>query len=203
MITLREIATQALLADDADALLAWLLEHIDGVAAAFGHPVAETADALERAYNDGKLAPNVLQSANALIRRARDAKRDGAGKAMQAAVDASVTAGVIDARALLDAITSNPPGAVLLVGDHRIPLATLRDVAALRRLRGATLTARLVPCGEHGSAGGLRFEWTRPEGTRGRVTLRTRQTPIKDARGRVTGWTAVYDPDALALVLPL
>jgi hypothetical protein len=197
-VTLRTIATQCRIADDADALLAWLVEHADDVAAALGVSVPVLADAIERCHADGTLVAKVAAQCSTVARRERDAKRTGAAASMQAAVDASVTAGVIDARKLLAAITSAPPGSVLVCGDgaYRVPLAKLREVAALRRLRGAELAARVVPYGERGSAGGLRIEWTAPDGCRGRVTLHTAHAPTKD------GWNAVHDADALALVLP-
>ncbi len=195
-VTLREIAAQCRLFDDADALMAWLLERVDDVAAAFGVPVAKLGDGLERAYTDGQLAKRVAGTCKTLAGRERDAKRSAAGASMQAAVDASVTAGAIDARALLAAVTAAPLGSVLVAGVHRVPLAKLRELAACRRVRGAAAVTCVV------TDDGLRFEWRQANGDRGRVCLHTERTPAKDKRGRVTGYDSVYDEDALVLVLP-
>ena len=192
MITLRTIAREVKLAgDDGAALFTWLVDNLEHVAAAFGRPVQETADALDRVHADGTLAAKVASTVATLLERERDAKRSAVASAMQAAVDAYAG----DARALLDAITHAPPGSVLVAGNWRVPLATLVRVRGLARLRGAALTVAVT-------ADGLAFRWTRPEGTRGGLTLRSEQAPKKDARGRTVGWTAVYDPDALAIVMP-
>jgi hypothetical protein len=196
MITLTTIRTEA--RRNPEGLVDWLAENAEAVAAAFGVRVDALAMAVD-AVPSHNLAKAIVQTCTDHMTRAGSSARDLAIKAMQVAVDAAAAGPVLDARALLDAITSAPPGAVLVCGlddAHEIPLRLLHKVRALKRLRGADLRGWV-------DAKGLHFRWYRPEGTAGGLTL-IEPTGRYVTRNRREVWEPTKrDPAGPKLRLPL